>query len=590
MQDPLITATLEKYDRLKEIKKPWMTQYQTIGEYVTYRKQDFTTQHTPGEFLTNKIFDSTAPNANHLMAATMIGALWPCAARSFRLLPHPDLGDDVMKSQEVKDYFQKATSRMQTYMDHPRAGLMTSLEEYMLDQGSFGTSGVSALENTSDDSNTVPVRYRAIDVKRACISEGANGFVDTVYMETEYTIKQYVQEFEFDSMAPQVAKFLDAGKMGEKIKVLHAIEPRLNADPNSFGSADFPIASVHIDITNMHIIRNSGFHEMPDFVTRFRKAIGEVYGRSPAFESISDILEINAHTQMYLMAVEKNLDPPIIITDDGSLGGNAIDKSAGTVLIRRISGRMGDAQHKVVEQMVTVGELKSSLDRINTVQEKISNQFYIDRMLDLNNETRMTYGEAQIRNGLRGQSLSTIYARQQAELFTPLIERTFNILFGLDLLGVIPNNQATNNLLLFDPQALVIPKVLVDAMAKGKHVYYVDYISPASRIMQSEQYQGMVQWLATIAPLAATHPQIYDNVDLDEFVRDLAERGGVPTKLIRSSDAVGKIREQMAQQQQRQQQMLEAAQSAETAKAASQAAFNSAKAGINPGALLGAAA
>lgn len=590
MVDSIVTSVLAKWERLKEIKKPWMTQYQTIGEYVTYRKQDFTTQHSPGEFLTDKIFDSTAPNANHLMAATMIGALWPSAARSFRLLPHPDLGDDVMKSQAVKDYFQKATNRMQTYMDHPRAGLMTSLEEYMLDQGSFGTSGVSVLENTEDDSNTVPVRYRAIDVKRASIDEGANGFVDTVYRETEYTVKQYVQEFEKDIMAPQVIKYLESGKTGEKIKVLHAIEPRLNADPNSFGSADFPIASIHIDVTNLHVIRNSGFHEMPDFVSRFRKAVGEMYGRSPAFESISDILEINAHTQMYLMAVEKNLDPPIIITDDGSLGGNAIDKSAGTVLIRRISGRMGDAQHKVVEQMVTVGELKSSLDRINTVQEKISNQFYIDRMLDLNNETRMTYGEAQIRNGLRGQSLSTIYARQQAELFTPMIERTYNILFGLDLLGIIPNTQTTNNALLFDPQALIIPQVLVNAMRQGKHIYYVDYISPASRIMQSEQYQGMVQWLATVAPLAAAHPEVYDNVDLDEFVRDMAERGGVPTKLIRSSDAVAKIRTQTNQARQRQQQLLEAAQQAETAKAASQAAFNSAKAGINPAALLGAAA
>ena len=75
---------------------------------------------------------------------------------------------------------------MTALMDDSRAGLTVALTEYMKDQGSFGTSGIAIFEN---EKGPLSIRYKAWDVKVMTIDEGANGVVDTVYMEREITIK-----------------------------------------------------------------------------------------------------------------------------------------------------------------------------------------------------------------------------------------------------------------------------------------------------------------------------------------------------------------------------------------------------------------
>ncbi len=70
---------------MKKEKQNWLPLYQLCAEYVMSRKQGFTVERTPGEIQTDHIFDDSAPNANSLMAASLIGAMWPNGAKSFRI-------------------------------------------------------------------------------------------------------------------------------------------------------------------------------------------------------------------------------------------------------------------------------------------------------------------------------------------------------------------------------------------------------------------------------------------------------------------------------------------------------------------------
>ena len=572
---------LQRYDKLKADKMPWLDSWQLIGEYVMIRKQNFNTEFTPGDFMTGKIFDGTAGYANHLMASSLIGALWPNGAKTFRIEPPDNMSQKKAKSKEVKAYFAAVTKRMAAVMDNPKGGFLTCLEEYMLDQGSFGISGIGVFKNEGADRDQVPIRFVPLDAKKIAIDEGADGFVDTVYIERQITVRQAVQEFGLDAVSKQVRKQFEDGRGDEKIKVLQAIEPRLDAKYGGFGNINMPVASIHLEMEHKHVLKESGYWEMPVFITRFWKANNEKYGRSPAWEAMSDILEANAMREAAMIATEKMLDPPLLVDQDGIAGGGTIDTSAGAINVKYVDGHMGD-RGKVVEPLITIGEMTTTFQNIKELREHIFRHFFIDRLLDLNNETRMTLGEANIRNELRGQSLGTIYARQIAELFNRVIERVYNIMFELGLLGVVAGSIEEQQMLESGIEPLVIPESVLELMMNDIDAYKVTFISPAARIMRAEELTGIqrtIEFLAAVAPL---NSEILDNIDFDEVIKSVQDLTGAPSSILRAVDEVAEMRDKRAQQQAEMAQMQAQQIGAEIAKTTSQAAQAASKAGLTP--------
>ncbi len=575
---------VERYNRMKSDKTPWIGMWTLVAQYVMSRKYPFvetassTTMSTTSPFLNEQVFDKTASNACRLMASSIIGALWPNGAKTFQIdLPTSKEGT-AADNTEVREYYEWATKVMVEKMDHPKAGLLTSLEEYMVDQGSFGTSGVSAFEN--EDDWEVPVQYNSVDVKAIAIDEGENGFVDTVYNEIELTIRQAVMKYGLDKLSKKTQERFTNGDGDQKIKILHAIEPRIDRDPYGFGSQDMPIASIHVELEAMHTLKESGYMEMPIFVTRFWKTLGEKWGRSPATEGMADILEVNAMREAAELAVEKSLDPPLMVMDDGALGGGVIDTSAGAINVRTISGRLGS--QKPIEPIYTVGELNTTYARITELKEDIKNGFFVDRLLDFNNEQRMTAYETSLRDGLRGQSLGTVYSRQMAELLTPLIQRTFHILFRRGLLGVIQGSKEDAALL----NEGISPKYVPDAIARminaGEDAYKITFISPAARILQNEEMLGIQKVTEYILGLAPILPSVLDNFDEDFTVRRVQALSGAPAGMIKPSDKVASIRRTNQKLQAQAMQNESNKQNSETARNMSQALGTAAQSGAIP--------
>ncbi len=531
-------AILHRGKELKRRKDPWLSHFQLIGEYILTRKQNFTEKNERGAFLIRELFDNTAVKANDVMASALIGSLWPNGAKTYQLLRARNIPD----GPEEKEYFVFVTNEMTALMDDSRAGLTVSLTEYMKDQGAFGTSGIAIFENHK---GPLSIRYKAWDVKTMSIDENQDGFVDTIYAEFEMSPRKMVQEYGADNVSKTTREAFEAGK-DKQILVLHAIEPRMDADPLKFGSKDMPIASIHIEIKSEKILRESGFEEMPVLVSRFSKALGEIYGRSPAMAALSDIIELNAIWEAVTLAVEKNLDPPLGVLSDSDLGPTVIDTSAGAINVFNVSGRAGTQQP--IFPLFTVGEVNTIVGLIEKRVAAINEHFFIDRLLDLNNDTRMTLGEAQIRNELRAASLGSVFARQEAELFTPLISRTFNLMLKQGRLGVIKGSKDEVRIREKGIEPILIPESVARAMTNGEEVFSIKYVSPAKRAMQAEQVQGILaSWNFAITG-AAIVPDLLDNYKVDIMVKKLAELTGAPEEMIRDSKSIKDIRELRATQ------------------------------------------
>jgi len=562
---------LDRFKMMKSEKSNWNQLYQWVAEYVMTRKQGFNSTPTPGEIQTYKVFDDTAVSANHLMCSALIGTLWPDGARSFRIGMPMGMEESLEEggsSEEVKKWYQFVSARMAEYMDNPKSGLITSLEEYMLDQGSFVISGI--MTEDSDDDFEAPLIYRAVDAEMLYVDEGRNGYIDTIYMDREFTVRQLVAEYGLENISAAHREEFMEGKCETKVKVLHAIEPRMDADPYGFGDKEMPYASIHIDQGTEKILRESGFLELPVAITRFWKAMGEKYGRSPAMAALPSIFEANALGEAWILAVEKTLDPALLVMDDGTMGGTTIDTSPGSVTVVSVSGRIGN--QKPIEPMFLVGDLQWTGARRAELAEIIKNHFFIDRLMDLNNDHRMQNPEVGIRNELRGQTLNTTYSRQFGEQLVPLIETSFNKLRRRGLLGVVRGSKEEAEMIAVGQTPKYIPDAVVKRMVQGRDVYKIQFISPATRITQASELQGIEHLLTTTIAAAQADPGILDNVDWDWTLRRIQELDGAPREAIRSLERIQQIREQKQQAQQQMMEMEAARQQSETARNMGQAA------------------
>lgn len=539
-----IRRILEYYETLKTAKQPYLPVFETLNQFVRLRKQSFIGEYIPGTFLTSgEIFDATAINANATMSAALIGNMWPNGARSIRIVKPDSLGNTT----SIENYYKTISQIAAEKMDHPKARLSLAINENMNDLGAFGTCGIAVFANKGNKDN--PLSYKVWDVKTMCVDEDANGIIDTIFNEFTLTVRQVVEEYGLDKCSEQTRKLHKDGKFQEKVNILHAIMPRPLSEIKKGGETNKgkAIASYHIEIKANNMLRESGYDSIPVVVSRFYKVPGEIYGRSPAMQAIPDILELNAVREGKMLATEKLMSPPLMVLDDGTLGAGEIDDSAGGVTVINISGRISNQDP--VKPLYTVGELQSTENHIEQLRQQVTQAFFIDRLLDLNNDTRMTLGEAQIRNRIRGESLTSIFDRQEIELFVPLIERSMKILLDEGLLGLNSNSEEYIKAQANGEKVITIPSEVQELIDKGREWYKIQFISPAKRMQQAEELQGIYATMEIAAGAAQYDPTVLDWINKDVMLRRATELGGGPSELINSEDVVLEIRRGRAEQQ-----------------------------------------
>lgn len=544
--DPNLLArtTVDEYRYFKTQDAPWLIHYQVIAEYFLTRKADFTVNFVPGTFLNRDLYDSTGPKAGNVAAGALLGMLWPEESQNFELIKAEDIEDTI----EHRDYFNKISYRLHKNMNHTQCGLSLALNEYMRDEVFFGTCGVGCFEpqRMDDDCHFL---FQPWDVKRMTIAEGPNGMVNKVFYEREETVENAVIEFGVENLSRRSQDlFKQKGiNLQTKVVILHVIKPRYDRNPEGLGVYDMPVSSLYIELGENHLIKESGYDRMPVFVGRLMKNIRETRGRSFAMDALPDVLELNAIREMEIIAVEKILDPPLGVLDDGRLGANTIDTSAGAITVFNISGRIGN--QPPVFPLNTVGDLKPTKDRIEELKQSVADHFMIDRLLDLNNETEMTAFEVNERQKLRAYVLNSLFSRQIQEVFNPLIHCCFNMELDRGHLGVMPGSDKHIQAILDGEPVLVIPPAIASAMLRGEQVYEIQYLTPAARMMKAQLASGIITGWKFLNDVAQAQPEIYDIVDEDESARLIFEYSGAPKTTIRSKESTQQIRDARAKQQ-----------------------------------------
>lgn len=539
-----VKTIMERHESLKRVKQAWLPLYQALAQYVLLRKQYFTAEQSEGGFLLNKVFDSTALHSAHMMASSILGQIWPNPFESFEFVPQVAQAESA-----YSDAFEMMTTVnevMPVNLAASQAGVVSAFTEAITDAVVFGTGAVSIIE-TGD--YAVPIKCKSLDTKTMSFAEDDSGQIDTVYMERVFTVAKLVKRFGYENCSEATQKLYDQNKLEEKVKVLHVIEPRRERNPLKLGVQDMPFASIHIEIDKQHILQESGFNEMPIIVFRFWVNQGETYGRSPAMDAMPDIRALNKLVEMFEKAGEMALDPPRLVSTEDVMGAGKTPWGPGVQIPVHTSGRVGN-DRPAVEPVITVQNPGWAIQRISDLRQSVMQYFMLDRLSDLNNTSRQTLGEANIRNELRMFMTAPPLIRILFELVSPFLDRAFNILLEMGFFGVVRGSRQDYLLQAAGIQPKYISEDFVASRTNGLKGYRINFICPAARLMKLEEAQGLEKLTTFLSLLAQLNPSVLANLNFDEAARSMQKLSGASQKVMKSPAEVQRDREAQAQQQQ----------------------------------------
>ena len=357
-----------------------------------------------------------------------------------------------------------------------------------------------------------------------CAASKPGGRVDIVYRCFQLSAEQCVREFNQrgDVLPPEVADKAK-NKPDELIDLCQAIYPREVYVMGALRAKNMPIASVTFACSQKQVIRESGYHEMPVVVARWKKIPNSVYGVGPLLDALPDIRTLNDVVRLEYANLDLAVSGMWIAEDDGVLNPRTVKVGPRKVIVANSVDSMKPLQPG--------SDFKLAETRIEKLQGQIRKTLMADQ-LQPQDGPAMTATEVHVRVDLIRQLLGPIYGRLQAEYLQPLIARCFGLAYRA---GVFPP----------PPDSL------------GGQNFSVQYQSPLARAQKLEEVSAIERLMGDLTVIAQVDQSALDNVDTDEAVRQTAKNLGVPDTIMRPADKVAQFRQkkQEAAAQQAQQQM-----------------------------------
>lgn len=528
---------VKRVSQLDSERQNYATFWQDVSYYVVPRKSYITRTKTPGSKYPYDIYDTTAMQANMVLAAGLHSYLTNPNSKWFSLRLEDE---EIMQNQDVKEWLQDTEDRMYNALNS--SNFNQQIHELYLDLGVFGCACMY-----EEDDEVDGIRFYSRDIAEIYLCENEKEKIDTVYRKFKMTARQAYDKWG-EAAGEVVMNFIEKKEFDKQVEFIHAVMPRYERDVTKDDATNMPFESTYIEVSKKHLINQSGYREFPYFTPRFNKNSGEVWGSSPAMVLFADIKMLNEMVKVLIRSAQKQVDPPLVLPHDGYL---LPIKYGPAALNFRIKGSADDK----IEPLATGANISIGLEIISQWQAIIKKGFFVDLFLLLADPARkdMTATEVMQRVEEKMLILAPVLGRLMNEFLDPLITRTFNIMWRTG--------------------KLMPPPELIQNMQ-----YKIEYISPLARAQKLDQMKSINSFIALVSQIAMAKPDVIDNVNEDEIVNDVQQLYGVNPKYVRDSEQVRAIREQRAQQQQQMAQMAQAQQAADVVSTASSAGADMSKA------------
>lgn len=532
------------------------------------------------------IYDNTGMMSVERLASGMESLVTPMSEKWHGLTVA-----DVLKpepSDEENIYLEKLRNFQFSLRYDPKAGFIPSHQKAMRSCVAFGT-GVMYIEQPDlrppPGETYVPMRYQYCPLPECLLGTNENGNVDTNYRVRTFTVKQLISKFGHKNCSTKVCTEFENGNLDQTIEVIHAVCPRRETgsmiglfDGSGYGhgynvkpiGSDYrdkyeqpasrgvgyglektikgsPIASYYVEVDTKWLLSDSGFYEFPFAVYHWLQQDNGPYAESPVMLCLSEIKSLQMMGKSELRAFAQWTDPPLGMVHDGMMNRPNLNPRAIN------PGAIGPDGSMRVKPLLTAQSPDFAEKVMEARRMGVKETMYINLFQTLIKDKEMTATQAMLRANEKGELLGPAGGKIQAALST-MADRELAI---LGRLGVYRPNSP-----LAPPQSL-----------SGAQIG-VRMTSPLDRMRRANEGVGTTQLLNVALPMVKVKPDILDNFDLDQTVRNLREIFGAPANTLVPEAIMQEKREQTLKMQQMQMALQAGTAAGGIAKDASIAARN----------------
>ena len=489
---------VKRAEKAESRKDQWRSVFEECYEFALPQRNLYDGAYegnSPGQAKMDRVYDSTAINSTQRFANRLQSTLFPPYRNWCRLVAGTDIPeeqfDDVQRALDVYNEKMFAVLR-QTNFD-------LAMTEFLLDLA----VGTAVMLIQPGDEKT-PVRFEAVPQFLVALEEGPHGTVDNVYRKLRIKGEAIQQQWP------------DAD-LGEKLR--RAIEDKPTED------IDLLEATVYLpaeDYFCYHVIVPGDRHEIvyreldqtPWVVARYMKVAGEIYGRGPLVTALPDIKTLNATKRMLLQNASLAIAGMYTAADDGVLNPQTISIVPGAIIP---VARNGGPQGPSIMPLPRSGDFNLAQIIINDLSVSIK-KVMLDDTLPPDTMSARSATEVQARMQELASNMGAAFGRLITEAMLPIVARVLDVM---------------------DQQNLIDMPLRVD----GQQVK-VTPISPLAKAQNSEELESVLQFMQLTQEIG---PAGQMAINMDEAVNFIADRLGVPMRVLTTKDERAAMTAQMAE-------------------------------------------
>ena len=487
----------------------WRSYWEDLAYFNLPRRAWINSPRSKGERLKfEAIYNSEAIKDSKICASGFHSRITNPSSKWFTMQTRDT---DLMEGREVRDWFSRAEKKMYAVIN--ATNFDNAIQEFYMGSSVFGTGTILIQKDYK-----YKVRYTFIPIEQLNLAENCYEQVDQHYRNFRFTVSQAIALW--GDKAGKLVKETYSNKPYEEMEFLHYVGPREIRDYGREDYLNMEFESVWIAKKDSHLIEEKGFNENPYVTGRFWKDSNEVFGFSPAMDVFADVKLINAQARTALRRAMKETDPPLQIPERGfimplNFNPNAINYRKRGVSADELQAiGVGQGNFQITKEMMEM-----------TIQA-IKDGYYVGLFQALGDVTKeMTVPEVQKRIADSMSLLGPAVGRHTTEVLTPLLTRTFNILYES---GEIPP----------------IPKALQN---REMDFIFLGELVKAQKQSEINPIQSFLSLVGGIAQAGIT--EVIDKIDTDETVDVIAKILTIDPRLIRDEKQVKDIRAARAKAQ-----------------------------------------
>ena len=524
----------QRFESLKQERSSWEDLWRDIRDYCLPDLGCFSGEDaTQGSKRYRKILDAEAIGCADVLAAGLLGGVSSPSRPWLRLTT---MDPDLDKNPAVKEWMTKVQDLLLLYFS--KAECYNALHQSYLELPVFGTACTIVKPHPEQ-----LISLQNLTIGEYWLAEDDYGKVDTMYRRLSLTAKQMVQQWGFEAVNNDVRQAFEKDPF-TRFNVIHAIEPRIERNPDKRDNKNMPWQSVYFqEGVQDKVLSESGFRNFPALCPRWMTSGGSVYGRGPGAKALSAQKSLQRLHLRLAELVDYGTRPPILypstLKDQLSQfkpGGRVAVNPQEAPIIRSMWEVRTDPQ--------------AMLALIQSTRQDIQRIFFVNvfQMIAATaNQTDRTATEVQALEQEKVMMLGPVLERLHTELLDPLVTNAFGFMVEYNMLPEVPEELYGREL-------------------------SIEYVSVLAEAQKNASANGIVRTAQQIGLLAQINPQAVNKLDVDATIDHLADMNGVPPSLIVTGQKVALIRQQRAEQQQAQMQAAQLQQAMTSLKDLGQAA------------------